>query len=66
VTTVPHSDQIAQFAELVLQMRSAQKTYFTTRDRMVLAEAKTLEGRVDDQLFSILRTEAARKVLVMR
>ena len=38
------------FEKLVRDMRAAQKKYFKTRDREVLAEAQRLERRVDKYL----------------
>lgn len=36
-----------EFIELVRQMRNAQKEYFRTRDKRILACSKELERRVD-------------------
>ena len=38
------------FEKLVRDMRAAQKKYFKTRDRAVLAEAQRLEREVDKYL----------------
>jgi len=38
------------FRELVRRMRAAQKRYFASRDRAVLAEAQRLEREVDAAL----------------
>jgi hypothetical protein len=35
------------FAQLVADMRAAQKAYFATRDRDVLSRSKALERQVD-------------------
>jgi len=42
-----------KFAELVAQMRSAQKFYFRTRDREALDRAKRLEAEVDHTITAI-------------
>ena len=36
-----------EFRELLKRMRSLQKEYFRTRDRLVLGQAKELEKQVD-------------------
>lgn len=38
------------FIELVKKMRDAQKEYFRTRDKVVLAESKKLEKQVDNRI----------------
>ena len=39
-----------EFMQLVREMRKAQKEYFKTRDKDVLAKSKQLEKRVDDEI----------------
>lgn len=39
-----------EFFYLVAEMRHAQNQYFKTRDRRVLAAAKMLEKRVDEEI----------------
>ena len=41
---------MTEFMQLVREMRKAQKEYFNTRDRDVLAKSKQLEKRVDDEI----------------
>ena len=41
---------MTEFMQLVREMRKAQKEYFKTRDRNVLAKSKQLEKRVDDKI----------------
>lgn len=41
---------MTEFMQLVREMRKAQKEYFKTRDRDVLAKSKQLEKRVDDEI----------------
>ena len=41
-----------EFEQLVLEMRTAQKNYFRTRDKKHLVEAKQAEKAVDDYLLS--------------
>ena len=41
---------MTEFMQLVREMRKAQKDYFKTRDRNVLAKSKQLEKRVDDEI----------------
>ena len=41
---------MTKFMQLVREMRKAQKDYFKTRDRDVLAKSKQLEKRVDDEI----------------
>jgi hypothetical protein len=40
-----------ELAELVDRMRSAQKEYFKTRNKEVLARSKALEREVDRQII---------------
>lgn len=42
-----------EFAELVCKMRTAQKTYFRTRNYDDLNNSKILERKVDDALREI-------------
>lgn len=42
-----------EFIELVRRMRDAQKRYFQTRDKAVLAESKRLEGQVDKRIVEL-------------
>ena len=42
--------EMTEFMQLVREMRKAQKEYFKTRDRDVLAKSKQLEKRVDDEI----------------
>ena len=46
---------MTEFMQLVREMRKAQKEYFETRDRNVLAKSKQLENRVD---YEIKKEEA--------
>ena len=39
-----------EFMQLVREMRKAQKEYFKTRDKDVLAKSKQLEKRVDAEI----------------
>ena len=41
---------MTEFMQLVREMRKAQKDYFKTRDKDVLAKSKQLEKRVDDEI----------------
>lgn len=41
---------MTDFMQLVREMRKAQKEYFKTRDKDVLAKSKQLEKRVDDEI----------------
>ena len=41
---------MTEFLQLVREMRAAQKDYFKTRDKDVLAKSKQLEKRVDDEI----------------
>lgn len=41
---------MTEFIQLVREMRKAQKEYFKTRDKDVLAKSKQLEKRVDDEI----------------
>lgn len=41
---------MTEFMQLVREMRKAQKEYFKTRDKNVLAKSKQLEKRVDDEI----------------
>lgn len=41
---------MTEFMQLVREMRKAQKEYFKTRDKDVLAKSKQLEKRVDDEI----------------
>ena len=43
-----------KLAELVSEMRSAQKAYFRTRDSGELERAKALESRVDNACLEAL------------
>ena len=43
-------EEMTEFMQLVREMRKAQKEYFKTRDRDVLAKSKQLEKRVDDEI----------------
>ena len=42
--------EMTEFMQLVREMRKAQKEYFKSRDRDVLAKSKQLEKRVDDEI----------------
>lgn len=48
----------ADFTKLVQQMRAAQRKYFRTRDRGVLADAQRLEREVDDAIRAAEATES--------
>lgn len=41
-----------EFEQLVLEMRTAQKNYFRTRDKKYLQASKQAEKAVDDYLLS--------------
>lgn len=41
---------MTEFMQLVREMRKAQKEYFKTRDKDVLAKSKQFEKRVDDEI----------------
>lgn len=40
-----------QFYDLVRRMRTAQREYFRTRSREILAQSKALEAQVDKELL---------------
>lgn len=42
--------EMTEFMQLVREMRKAQKEYFKTRDKDVLAKSKQLEKRVDNEI----------------
>lgn len=42
-----------EFFYLVAQMRQAQRDYFKSRDRKVLALARALEGDVDREILRV-------------
>ena len=42
--------EMTEFMQLVREMRKAQKEYFKTRDKDVLAKSKQLEKRVDSKI----------------
>lgn len=42
-----------EFVKTVREMRNAQKEYFKTRDKEVLAKSKELERKVDRMLSSM-------------
>lgn len=44
---------LKQFADLVAQMRAAQKDYFASRDQFVLQDSKRLERAVDRALIEL-------------
>jgi len=46
--------KIEEFAELVRQMRDAQKSYFKERSPQWLSTAKELERRVDSAVKNVL------------
>ena len=43
---------MTEFEQLVLEMRTAQKNYFLSREKRYLVEAKQAEKAVDDYLLS--------------
>lgn len=47
VSQIPDEITLDYLAELVKQMRHAQRRYFATRNKDVLAESKRLEALVD-------------------
>lgn len=47
VSQIPDEITLDYLAELVKQMRHAQRRYFATRNKDVLAESKQLEALVD-------------------
>ena len=47
-------NEIKQFAELVVEMRRAQKKFFKSRNYTVLQESKILEKEVDERAAEIL------------
>lgn len=52
------SGKLVEFAELVGQMRAAQRLYFRTRDLNVLERSKDLERQVDAELKRMADTQA--------
>ena len=46
-----------EFIELVAQMRTAQKTYFRTRDKGVLEQSKSLERQVDAAIIQLCEND---------
>lgn len=51
-----------RFADLVRQMRNAQKTYFKTRTKESLEQAKLLEKQVDDVIEGVSNCGLFRNV----
>ena len=49
------------FKALVKEMRQAQKKYFRTRDKNVLAKSKELEAKVDEVLSDQQQLEFGEK-----
>lgn len=47
VSQIPDEITVGYLAEIVKQMRHAQRRYFATRNKEVLAESKRLEALVD-------------------
>lgn len=47
VSQIPDEITVEYLAEIVKQMRHAQRRYFATRNKDVLAESKRLEALVD-------------------
>jgi hypothetical protein len=47
-------NEIKQFAELVVEMRRAQKKFFKSRNYTVLQESKILEKEVDERAAELL------------
>lgn len=45
---------LSEYAQLIKEMRQAQKAYFQTRDRAILDKSKQLEKRVDAETAKIL------------
>lgn len=50
-----------EFADLVHDMRAAQKEYFKTRSKEALEKSKILESRVDSLLEERKNREAAKQ-----
>jgi hypothetical protein len=48
--TITVTDEGPSFIDLVRNMRSAQREFYRTRDRVILAHARQLEREVDKQL----------------
>lgn len=48
------SDELMEFARLVKNLRTTQKEYFRTRDRVTLQQSKSLESQVDRRCEEIL------------
>lgn len=42
-----------EFVKTVQEMRNAQKEYFKTRDKAILAKSKELERKVDNMLSNL-------------
>ena len=46
-----------EFIKTVQEMRNAQKEYFRTRDKAILAKSKELERKVDNMLSALMPTK---------
>lgn len=52
-----------QFFDKVVLMRQAQRDYFTTRDKEVLAKAKALEKEIDAEINRVNLILKAKETL---
>ena len=49
-----------QFYDKVVEMRTAQREYFTTKDRDTLVRAKALEAEIDAEIARVTRVLALK------
>lgn len=56
-----YQSDLKLFLEYVSRMRTAQKEYFSTRCRPALAQAKILEGKVDEMLLDFALYQSQRR-----
>ena len=49
-----------QFYDKVVEMRTAQREYFTTKDRDTLVRAKSLEAEIDAEIARVTRVLALK------
>ena len=59
LSQIPQKITLDYLADLVKQMRHAQKRYFATRNREVLAESKRLEAMVDAAINKVYDTQTS-------
>ena len=48
------TEMMDEFVKTVQEMRNAQKEYFKTRDKAILAKSKELERKVDNMLSNLV------------